>query len=333
MKTILLVCHHSSIDTPLRRSLTHLTQSCQIQIVASGHQALTELKARAFDLVIIDSQISDLDSLELVESATYLDPDVPLILMLSTAHRSLVDPARALKANPIIRPFKPLNFLRLIDTLLHQHLERYRELSRLLQQTLKTLEQQSQAQHVFLVDAANQTLAFATEPESDSLNWLVNLAIEKIKGTNDDKSEKIEEMSSNDVVDQLRSKVMNDVSEELSEALFIKTITDDLYLVLTLSATELQADSAETWPYIEQAVGEIRRALQERVLSSQVLLSDEADYSVDDVAATQIYISPKQTNLPSPEPMELLGVQEPMPVNWQLIAETPNLLDRLRDYC
>ena len=82
MKRILIVCDHANIDPPLRRSLAHLVQSCEIEVVGDGYQAFRELSEAAFDSIIVDSEITGIDCLELAESIEFIDPGVPIILML-----------------------------------------------------------------------------------------------------------------------------------------------------------------------------------------------------------------------------------------------------------
>ncbi|MCB0190474.1 MAG: hypothetical protein KDJ65_00875 [Anaerolineae bacterium] len=321
MKAILLVCHQDSIDIPLRRSLAHLSNSCQIEILTTGHQALDELKVRAFDLVIIDSLISDLDSLELVESVSYLDPDVPVILMLSTAHHLLATPARALGTNPILRPFRPLEFLRLVDTLLHQHLERYRDLARLLRRILESLAHQMQAQHIFLVDAVSQTVAITLTPEHETIRCLAQQAIDAI---NDDAAG----LSSD--------RWAIDPDHELSkrdQTFFINIITENIYLVLVFSEGASLLDSERIWTSMEQAAVDIRKALMESVPSSSIFLADEELAGDEVVAAVRLYIAPSQTDPILSEQNSLGAWEEPNAVNWQLISETPNVFDRLKHYC
>ncbi|MCB0213782.1 MAG: response regulator [Anaerolineae bacterium] len=306
---------------PLRRSLAHLANSCQIEILSTGHQALNELKVRAFDLVIIDSRISDLDSLELAESVSYLDPDVPVILMLSAAHHSLETPARALDANPILRPFKPLEFLRLVDILLHQHLERYRNLARSMRQILASLTHQTQAQHIFFVDAVSETVAFTPAPENETIRCLAQQAIKAIKDASVEPS--ADRWAINSAHELL----------QCNQALFINTITENIYLILTLSESGFYLDSEEVWASIEQAIAEIRQALQASVPSSTILLGDEENGEYEAATAIRLYIAPNLIGSTAPDEEEPDAQKESTAVNWQLISEPPSVLDRLKNYC
>ena len=133
MKRILVACDPSRMDAPLRRSLAHLIKSCDISIVHNGHAAFDEIGAKPFDLIVVDFQLTGIDSLELVESLQYIDPGVPVILLIQESHKSIKDEAPRAKAQPILCPFNPLKFLRLVDKLLHQQLNRYRQLAGTLQ--------------------------------------------------------------------------------------------------------------------------------------------------------------------------------------------------------
>ena len=105
-KNIIVVCEQSHIDEPLRRSLAHLVKSCEITIVHSGHQFFDAFLANSFDLIIVDFELPEGDSLELVESVQYVDLGVPVILMLEQTHKAIWDTARNLR---LILLFAPLN--------------------------------------------------------------------------------------------------------------------------------------------------------------------------------------------------------------------------------
>jgi len=89
MKRILVACDHARMDAPLRRSLAHLVKSCDISVVHDGHGAFEEISLQPFDLIIIDFALSGIDGLELVESIQYIDPGVPVILLVQPAHKAI----------------------------------------------------------------------------------------------------------------------------------------------------------------------------------------------------------------------------------------------------
>ncbi len=164
MKTILLAGNPHS-DKVLNRCLAHLAKSCQLEIVQDSGRFFNELSLKAFDLIIVDFERMGSSSLELIESVQYVDPGVPVILILPEAHKSLQGLARQFKAQPILRPFKPLPFLRLVDRLLHQHLNRYRRLVAALQSNLDALCQETGAVVTLLADEAGQVLVASGEVE------------------------------------------------------------------------------------------------------------------------------------------------------------------------
>jgi CheY-like chemotaxis protein len=176
MKRILVACDPASMDAPLRRSLAHLVKSCEIDVVHDGYAAFEELSAHPFDLLVFDFSLSGIDSLELVESVQYIDPGVPVILLLQAAHKSMRESA-SLKAHPMLCPFKPLKFLRLVDKLLHQQLNRYRQLAGALETALEALRQQTGTPCVFLVEENGQLLLTKGELGADLVDALGNLVV------------------------------------------------------------------------------------------------------------------------------------------------------------
>jgi len=162
-KNILLVCEHPQLDLPLQRSLAHLAKCCEITHVYEGHQFFEQLSTAVFDLIIINFEIGDYDGLELVESVQYIDPGVPVILMVDESQKAIWQAALRLKAQPIIRPFKPLSFLRLVDKLLHQHLNYYRQLTATLKTVLAALANQTSAQCAVLLDESGEVILITGE--------------------------------------------------------------------------------------------------------------------------------------------------------------------------
>jgi DNA-binding NtrC family response regulator len=124
---MLLACPPLQVDPQLRRSLVRLVNSCHIEIVHDGYQLFQILSDRTFDLFIIDFAIPGIDSLELIESIRYIDPGVPVILIVPQNQPGLAKMAQQLMAHPIIRPFEPITFLRLVDRLLPQRLGQCQE--------------------------------------------------------------------------------------------------------------------------------------------------------------------------------------------------------------
>lgn len=318
MKNILLICQRLHIDTPLRRSLAHLVNSCYIEIIPSGHLALDVLKLKTFDLVIIDSALPDIDSLELVESIDYTDPGLPVILMVRQEHRLLWGPARSAGASPILRPFKPLAFLRLIDTLLHAQLERYRELAKTLELALLTLSNQTQASLAFLVDGSGSVLLTtkADEPLLESLARLVSAPL----------------------VDQEPDPELDSlIAPQASEAdheLYSLAVTENLRLAALLPIG-LAAPVIPLWLQLEVTGYAIKEAFIEYELTRADLIAPEISAADEAAGAERLVIPLKlDTDLSQPPlaPFEE-GEEENLYVNWQIISNNATVLNRLQEFC
>lgn len=327
MKTVLVVCHQTNIDTPLRRSLAHLVKSCQVTIAGNGFQAFDELRAQTFDLVIIDSLIDGIDSLELVEAIEYIDPGIPVILMLDHSHKALWGMARSLKAHPILRPFKPLTFLRLIDTQLHEHLERYRELAETLKSILESLSVPTQAPLAFLVDDAGQPLIATGDDPPAILETLSALAVNKIK---------LNGHFPHHLSAQQQELLANTPAEK-DHDLYLASVIDKLYLALLFPAAATHLTPADIWQWLEHSAKEIKRAF---AMNTPL---DETDLLPDNPAPPDGQPAPENARQRALIPLKLGATefqpraepagQDVAPVNWQIIPDTPNLVDRLEQFC
>jgi DNA-binding NarL/FixJ family response regulator len=319
MKNILLICQHPHIDTPLRRSLAHLVNSCYIEIIAGGHLALDALKVKTFDLIIIDSALPDIDSLELIESIDYMDPGLPIILMVRQEHRLLWGPAQNAGANPILRPFKPLAFLRLVDTLLHAQLERYRELAKTLELGLITLSHQTHASLAFLVESSGSILLATTNANDPLLEALARLVIAPM-------------------IDQEPDPELNPlIASQPSEAdheLYSLAVTDQLRLAVLLPIG-LTPPVIPLWLQIEVTGYAIKEAFIEYEITGATSLTSEISTTDETLSSERLVIPLKleadlsQSPLASSEE----GEEENLYVNWQIISNKSTVLNRLQEFC
>ncbi len=324
MKSILIVCNHTNIDPPLRRSLAHVVKSCQMTVVADGYQAFAELEASTFDLIIVDSKIKGLDSLELAESIDYIDPGIPVILMLNRNHKSLWGPARRVKSNPISRPFKPITFLRLIDTLLHQQLERYRDLSDSLQSILETLQGQTEAEHVFLTDETGQILISIDKLETPLLQSLSTLAASRIIDNNLIKQHYL----------QQEETLLAETDAEQDHNLYLTLILDNLCLAVVAQTATLRLNPGEVWNYIDTSAQNIKQAFFKYALLGDDLIHDAIstpEEKVEAVPPTHILVPLKLESHEIVQEHEV--VADEVGVNWQIISGPATVLDRLQNFC
>ena len=317
MKRILLVCGRDNIDKSLRRSLTHLAGSCQVEVVSDSYQAYDVLKNKAFDLIIVDFEIHGIDSLELIESIEFIDPGIPIILMLQQHHKSVWSVARYLNANPILRPFKPLTFLRLVDTLLHQQLERYRDLSVTLSTILESLEQQVFTSISFLVDGTGQVLMSTGNMDAELVNALALLAVTQFKT----KSMPIEEPEN-------FQRYLAPTPQEKDHNLQIIRITDNLFLVLISAITF----SLSHWEPV-QVVKNIRQAFYNNAFqtNTEVSVNDSHVLLMDDSPLQEMVIPLKLDLTPSQSTPLIDPVEDEVAINWQIITQNTNILNRLQN--
>jgi CheY-like chemotaxis protein len=329
MKTILVVCDQADIDTPLRKSLGHLVNSCEIRMTPNGFEAFDELGFDTFDLVVVDSEVTGLDSLEFVESVDYIDPGVPVIMMLHQAHKSMWGPARMLRANPIVRPFKPVTFLRLVDTLLHEQLERYRDLAEMLRSILESLALATQATATFLVDGSGFPLISTGDLDDDLLRMLGGLAVSRI-GADDNISASPDPQTA----------LLADNDQEKDHQLYLTVALENLYLAVIRPAVVAQETTADFWHLTEQKVKDVATAFFENVSPTTSETTREEDLTPNGTALarattkTQLVIPLK---LATVSPFGASHANETgadqQSINWQIIPDTSNLVGRLQDFC
>lgn len=296
MKSILLVCHRDNIDRPLRRSIAHLVNSCQVEIIPDGYHAFQTLTQKAFDLIIIDLTIEGMDSLELAESINHIDPGVPVILMINQEHKSMWGAARTFNANPILRPFKPLTFLRLVDTLLHQHLERYRDLSDTIKSALQTLSWLPQVDCAFLLEEAGLPLMAVGRLTDESIL---------------------------EIVAQLSAAPVTALSAQLTATpadhnLYLATIVENLYLALLVETGAQPLD--DLWLQIDTVVQDIKEALYTNTFLEAPPTAPDDTVLPDNPIAHKLI--PLNLALPPEAGPDL--------VNWDILSGQPNVLSRLQ---
>jgi CheY-like chemotaxis protein len=319
MKRILVACDPGRMDAALRRSLAHLIKSCDISIVHDGFAAFEAIGAKPFDLIVIDFQISGIDSLELVESLQYIDPGVPVILMIQESHKSIKDEAPRLRAQTILTPFKPLKFLRLVDKLLHQQLNRYRQLASSLEATLEKLCQETETPSVFLVEDDGQILLAYGDIEGELLGQMGNLAVGVSM-----LDEELERLFSQDENLRVRYQTKRD------HGLYVIPVTTNLRLALLSPLVDQPQSADQIWTLMDQAATDAQAAFdrysQQDATESEILrdhvfipLSLEVgeELSLESVTPEETYESTEEQELA---------------VNWQILSSNSNVLSRLQNF-
>lgn len=261
----------------------------------------------AFDLIIVDFEIADFDSLELIESISYIDPGVPVIFLLKETHQAMWEPARRLNASPLLRPFNPLAFLRLVDTLLHKQLQRYRDLSDALAAVLARLTEQPGVSYAFLVDDAGQ-IVLATCARDDP--WLAVLGqLAASRGT-----------LAGPLSAQLDA-LVPDLATDIDHILYITSIFENLLLGLLAPVAADQPSAAETWRQLEQSATIIRSAIADNVFVKSRLPVPEQQH-----ISLPLRLSAEGSATGTEPPL----AQDEVAVNWAIISNNSETLSRLQ---
>jgi DNA-binding NtrC family response regulator len=113
----------------LRRSISEELE-CEIDVAISGAEALKQLKARAYDLALVDIRMPGIDGLELLEKIRVINPWMTVVMM--TAHGVVELAVKSIKMGAYDFITKPFDH----DELIHM-LRKALERSQLLRENLK----------------------------------------------------------------------------------------------------------------------------------------------------------------------------------------------------
>lgn len=95
-KHILIVDDEESILTVLKNSLKKLGVDYQVTTATNGFAALDRLQEQAFDLVVTDYNMAEMDGLELLEAIRYLQPQARVIMITAYGYEALEREVRRL---------------------------------------------------------------------------------------------------------------------------------------------------------------------------------------------------------------------------------------------
>jgi DNA-binding NarL/FixJ family response regulator len=318
------------MDVPLRRSLAHLIKSCDISIVHDGHAAFDEISSHPFDLLVVDFQLSGIDSLELLESVQYIDPGVPVILMLQQAHQSIKNISGRFRAQPITCPFKPLKFLRMVDKLLHQQLNRYRQLASSLEAALETLRERTSTPCSFLVEENGQLLLANGEVEGALLDTLGNLAV----GISI-LDEELERLFVRDQTLRIHYQSHKD------HGLYVVPVTPNLRLAILSPLTAEPQPTAEVWQAMGRAAADIQIGFERYTQGMSSTISTDGDEVGEREPLWQdhVFIPLSLEQVEMDEALSETIEQEyydseeeqEIAVNWEILSSNSDLLTRLQN--
>lgn len=108
MTRVLIVEDHRDIAELLRYNLE--TDSLDVTVACDGGPALAELRANAFDLLVLDLMLPEMSGLEVCK-AVRCDPllrDLPILILTARGEESIRNLAFSLGANDyLLKPFHP----------------------------------------------------------------------------------------------------------------------------------------------------------------------------------------------------------------------------------
>jgi len=253
-----------------------------------------------------------------LESVEHSHPDVPVILMLNQGHKAMWGPARRLKANPILLPFKPLTFLRLIDTLLHEHLEHYHQLAETLQSILEKLCIPIQAHITFLVDEAGQPLISAGETEINLLEELGDLAL---------RTKMTDWLPDGEEHQDITLLAQSDTDKD--HELYLTHVTKELQLALVFPTEASHLTPIDVWQWIDATAQEVRTAFREATSEKNASILNEYKNGATNQNRTVIPLKLDPAFISK----ENGGPQEMASINWDINFGSPNTLARLQSFC
>ena len=124
MRRILIAEDSSTMRALISAALEAMEEPCKITEAASGFEALAALPRDAFDLIVTDINMPDINGLELVSFAKN-DPkfrDIPLVIVSTEGSERDRAKGMSLGANAyVVKPFQPDELRQIAEELLAAH--------------------------------------------------------------------------------------------------------------------------------------------------------------------------------------------------------------------
>jgi two-component system chemotaxis response regulator CheY len=129
MHRILIVDDSSTMRALITAAFESLAAPCKITAVASGFEALAALPRDAFDLIVTDINMPDINGLELVSFAK-ANPkfrEIPLVIVSTEGSERDRAKGMSLGADAyVVKPFQPEELCRVVEDLLANRAARER---------------------------------------------------------------------------------------------------------------------------------------------------------------------------------------------------------------
>lgn len=116
-KRILIVDDEATLAFFLKQSLQEARPFYQVEVAASGEEALAELTYNRYDLLVSDLKMAGITGFTLIERARSLQPGLKVILITAFGSQEVKDQAQKLKVNGYLtKPFLVAQLQQLINS-------------------------------------------------------------------------------------------------------------------------------------------------------------------------------------------------------------------------
>ncbi len=285
---VLIVDDELSVLTVLKGSLKKLGDSYEIDVAASGEEALAELEERPYDVVVTDYQMEGMNGLQLLDAVQDINSDTRVIMITAYGTRKLEQEARRREAYTYLtKPLEISAFRQIIQSALDEvAIEKETAVSRpgililsdkrfrKLLTLMETLKMEVGARFLFLSDAAGQILAQIGEQGDLILEEIVPLLGGGIST----------------IIDVGRSLDNNPNTINLTyregeqEDLYIININQQILLTILVEQTAYSSKLGSVWYYARKTAVELRETVGDVNFSRppDMLLRDNVQQAFDD---------------------------------------------------
>ncbi len=182
-RRILIVDDEESVLTVLKSSLKKLGEDYEVQAVNNGLKALQLLESFAFDVVVTDYQMDQMNGLELLEAIRSIQPETKVIMITAYGTDELEAEARRMQAYEYLtKPLEIDSFRQVVLAALDDMAfsrpgililseKRYREAVDLLEQLIMDVG----GRCLMLADAGGRVIARVGDADNLSLEQIVPL--------------------------------------------------------------------------------------------------------------------------------------------------------------
>ena len=116
---ILIVEDELGVAQPLKRALDLNTNNLlQIEICSTAEDALEQMRAKHFDLLVTDFRLPGMDGLKLLEQAHRINPDILSVLISAYGSPDLETRVQKLASAYIPKPYHLRDIIKVIQNLL-----------------------------------------------------------------------------------------------------------------------------------------------------------------------------------------------------------------------